>query len=190
MILSQLFVKQTNSPLGSIYFVATDRALTGLYLETQSAQCTANARRVNKHDVIDFAIAELTSYFGGGLTSFSTPIEMSGTAFQKTVWNALLDIPFGETRSYSELAEKVGKPRAARAVGTANGKNPLGIFVPCHRVIGADGSLTGYAGGIANKRWLLAHESAVVAGSDKGDFRAGSQLAIPGLTMFLAAAPI
>jgi len=98
-------------------------------------------------------------YFAGDLTALDTlPVETAGTPFQRAVWRALRDIPCGETVSYGKLALKIGAPRAVRAVGLANGSNPVGVVVPCHRVIGADGSLTGYGGGIDRKRWLLEHE--------------------------------
>ncbi|TGD75301.1 methylated-DNA--[protein]-cysteine S-methyltransferase [Mangrovimicrobium sediminis] len=104
------------------------------------------------------ARAQLQAYFGGELKEFDLPLDLAGTGFQCEVWAALQAIPFGVTASYAELAERVGRPRAVRAVGQANGRNPLAIVVPCHRVIGADGSLTGYAGGVARKQWLLRHE--------------------------------
>jgi len=104
------------------------------------------------------AANELLAYFAGNLRVFTVPLDMQGTDFQLRVWNELLKIPYGETRSYAQIAEAVGRPKAVRAVGAANGSNPLAIIVPCHRVIGADGSLTGYAGGVARKRWLLEHE--------------------------------
>ncbi|CAN5473255.1 methylated-DNA--[protein]-cysteine S-methyltransferase [soil metagenome] len=103
----------------------------------------------------------LDRYFGGALTALSTiPWATAGTDFQRRVWAALVDIPAGQTTTYSRLAARIGRPTAVRAMGAANGANPVGIVVPCHRVIGADGSLTGYGGGIARKRWLLAHEGA------------------------------
>jgi methylated-DNA-[protein]-cysteine S-methyltransferase len=101
----------------------------------------------------------LRAYFDGDLTAFDgLPLKMGGTAFQSDVWRALREIPCGETRTYGQIARRIGRPTAVRAVGLANGSNPIGIVVPCHRVIGSDGSLTGYGGGIERKRWLLAHE--------------------------------
>jgi methylated-DNA-[protein]-cysteine S-methyltransferase len=102
--------------------------------------------------------AQLAAYFAGKLLAFDLPLAPRGTEFQRRVWNELLAIPYGDTISYIELARRIGKPSAMRAVGAANGANPLAIVVPCHRVIGADGSLTGYGGGLAAKRWLLDHE--------------------------------
>ena len=103
----------------------------------------------------------LTAYFAGELAALKAiPWTIGGTAFQRQVWNALVEIPLGEATSYARLAERIGQPRAIRAVGTANGANPIAIVVPCHRVIGAGGALTGYGGGVERKRWLLAHEGA------------------------------
>lgn len=104
------------------------------------------------------ALEQLEAYFAGSLTCFDLPLAAGGTPFQQSVWAALLRIPFGQTRSYGRIAADLGVPGSARAVGLANGRNPIAIVVPCHRVIGADGSLTGYAGGLECKRWLLAHE--------------------------------
>ncbi len=103
-------------------------------------------------------IQQLKEYFAGDRTDFDLPIAFAGTDFQHTVWTALRDIPYGETVSYGELAERIGKPTASRAVGLANGKNPIGIIVPCHRVVGSKGDLTGYGGGIERKRFLLDFE--------------------------------
>ena len=109
------------------------------------------------------AFRQLDAYFAGALTRFDLPVRFAGTAFQKRVWTALCDIAFGETTSYGALAARIGRPSASRAVGAANGANPLPIVVPCHRVIGADGSLTGFGGGVEIKRFLLAHEQRVSA---------------------------
>jgi methylated-DNA-[protein]-cysteine S-methyltransferase len=108
--------------------------------------------------VLALAARQLAEYFAGDRRVFELPLAHAGTQFQQLVWRALVAIPFGETRSYGEIARAIGRPAASRAVGAANGKNPFAIVVPCHRVIGASGELTGYAGGMAAKRWLLAHE--------------------------------
>ncbi|MEM7043658.1 MAG: methylated-DNA--[protein]-cysteine S-methyltransferase [Pseudomonadota bacterium] len=118
------------------------------------------------------AFAQLSGYFRGELTAFDLPLHFTGTAFQKTVWQALIDIPYGETTSYGAIARAIGRPTASRAVGAANGANPLPIIAPCHRVIGADRSLTGFGGGLEIKRFLLDHERRV-AGSD------GAQALLP-----------
>jgi methylated-DNA-[protein]-cysteine S-methyltransferase len=107
------------------------------------------------------AIAQLEQYFAGERTEFELELDARGTPFQREVWAALREIPFGETRSYGEIAAAVGRPRAARAVGSANNRNPIAIVVPCHRVVGAGGALVGYAGGLGCKTWLLEHEDAV-----------------------------
>jgi methylated-DNA-[protein]-cysteine S-methyltransferase len=114
-------------------------------------------------DVLRRAAAQLTEYFAGQRRAFDLPLAPRGTGFQRLVWEALTRIPHGETRSYRELACSLGRPSACRAVGAANGQNPISIIVPCHRVIASNGDLTGYAGGLAAKRWLLDHERAPVA---------------------------
>lgn len=137
--------------LGPMRFVARGDALVSLWFVDALEGGDAD-------ELLDRAIEEVDEYFAGKRTDFSIPLAAEGTPFQREVWSALRAIPFGETRSYSDVARAIGKPRAVRAVGAANGKNPLGIVVPCHRVIGADGSLTGYAGGMDRKRFLLALE--------------------------------
>lgn len=109
--------------------------------------------------VLEPACRQLQEYFGGRRTHFDFRLDLQGTPFQITVWNALLEIPFGQTLSYMDLAKRLGDPKAIRAVAAANGQNPLWVVVPCHRVVGSDGSLTGYAGGLHRKNWLLNHES-------------------------------
>ena len=109
-------------------------------------------------DTLAPCVEQLHAYFEGTLTAFDLPLDLRGTPFQRRVWQALLAIPFGATRSYADIARALGDPNAVRAVGTANGRNPIAIIVPCHRVIGSDGSLTGYGGGLWRKEWLLAHE--------------------------------
>jgi methylated-DNA-[protein]-cysteine S-methyltransferase len=108
--------------------------------------------------LVERVAAELAAYFAGRLRRFSVPIAPPGTPFQRAVWQAVAAVPYAETRSYSAIAAEIGRPEAARAVGHANGANPLPIVVPCHRLVGANGSLTGYAGGLAMKRWLIEHE--------------------------------
>ena len=106
---------------------------------------------------------QLDAYFAGELQTFDLPLHMAGTPFQKQVWQGLLTIPYGTTISYAELARRIGRPGASRAVGAANGRNPIGIIVPCHRVIGANGTLTGYGGGLDRKEWLIAHEAGALS---------------------------
>lgn len=109
--------------------------------------------------VLALAAAQLAEYFDGARRDFDVPLAPRGTGFQRLVWRELAKIPYGETRSYGELARALGRPAASRAVGAANGRNPISILVPCHRVIAGSGALTGYAGGLAAKRWLLEHEA-------------------------------
>ncbi|MEM0982428.1 MAG: methylated-DNA--[protein]-cysteine S-methyltransferase [Planctomycetota bacterium] len=125
----------------------------------------------DEHGILDETERQLAAYFAGDLTTFDLPLELFGSSFEVRVWQALREIPFGETTSYGELAESLGSPGASRAVGVANGKNRLAIVVPCHRVIGADGSLTGYGGGLDRKRTLLEHEGALAP--DRGLFADG-----------------
>lgn len=169
------------SPLGPLRLLATDEALVGVRLPNHAvtdgvdelAEAApggdGSADPTGTHDpareVLERAARQLDEYFAGRLRAFSVPLAMSGTPFQREVWRGLLTIPFGERRSYAWLADEIGRPRAYRAVGAANGSNPLGIIVPCHRVVGADGSLTGYGGGLDANRWLLGHERAVAGGA-------------------------
>jgi methylated-DNA-[protein]-cysteine S-methyltransferase len=150
--------KQIDSPLGFITLQANDTGLLGAWFETQTTQPDDLGEQTLQHPILQQAEAALQDYFNGQKKRFNVPIAASGTEFQKRVWQALTTIPFGETRSYQDLANAIGNPKAVRAVGLANGKNPVSILVPCHRVIGSNGKLTGYAGGIERKAWLLKHE--------------------------------
>ena len=144
------------SPIGELVLSGDATALTGLHMGIPAG----GVDRAWRRDPAPFAAAteQLEAYFGGELRAFDLPLAPVGTAFQLEVWQALRAIPYGETRSYGELAATLGKPGASRAVGLANGRNPIAVIVPCHRVIGADGSLTGFGGGLPRKRWLLTHE--------------------------------
>jgi len=148
-------------PIGAL-LVAGDEA--GLHnISFPRGEQAASPAETWRHDEAHFeqAFAQLRAYFGGELTTFDLPLHFTGTAFQKTVWRALMDIPFGETVSYSTVADAIGLPTACRAVGAANGANPISIIAPCHRVIGADRSLTGFGGGLDTKQFLLDHERRV-----------------------------
>ena len=148
-----------DSPIGPLDLIADgDGALTHLLFRGEKH--FEPVHRGLRADPGPFAAAraQLEEYFGGERTTFDLPLAPSGTAFQLAAWAALRAIPYGETRSYAAQARAIGRPTAVRAVGAANGRNPLGIVVPCHRVVGGDGSLTGYGGGIDRKRWLLGHE--------------------------------
>ena len=148
------------SPIGELLLVGDGQALTGLYLIPDRPPAPAiRADAPRDPDALRPAAEQLEAYFAGELTAFDLPLAPSGTPFQRAVWDALLTIPYGETVSYGEIARQIGDPSAVRAVGTANGRNPISIVIPCHRVIGADGSLTGYGGGLERKRALLALEA-------------------------------
>lgn len=141
------------SPIGMIELESNDQGITRLdFCERRQG--------VAPHPILEQAKFQLKEYFKGERQQFDLKIEMHGTDFQKSVWQRLLDIPFGETCSYHDIAKRIGNPKAVRAVGAANGRNPVALVVPCHRVIGSNGTLTGYAGGLERKAWLLRHEAA------------------------------
>jgi len=146
------YVDHFDTPLGVMEVVALDDALLSIYFVDQ-------VQTVHRNIVTESAKQQLLEYFEGRRTRFDLPMAAKGTDFQKRVWDALTTIRFGETCCYADIANKINNPKAARAVGAANGKNPMTIVVPCHRVIGSNGSLTGYAFGVERKAWLLAHES-------------------------------
>ena len=145
-----------DSPLGPLRLYARGDELAALLLPGDMVVPT-NTR---DSDVLAVAAGQLREYFAGHRRDFDLPLAPHGTGFQQRVWTALLAIPFGQTRSYGQVAAAIGRPAASRAVGAANGRNPIAIIVPCHRVIGSSGQLTGYGGGLPAKRWLLAHEGA------------------------------
>jgi methylated-DNA-[protein]-cysteine S-methyltransferase len=147
------------SPIGRLLLTSDGTALTGLYMEpSRKAQSTDGWSEDPRVAPLSAALRQLGEYFAGTRREFDLPLRMRGTEFQQRVWRELTEIPYGQTWSYGELAKRIDNPSASRAVGLANGRNPISILVPCHRVIGADGSLTGYGGGLERKRWLLAHE--------------------------------
>lgn len=150
------------SPLGPMIIAATDAGLAGLWFEGQRHLPESSGwPHSPEHPVLVQAIAQLDDYFGGRRSRFDLPLDLQGgTAFQQSVWQALLAIPAGSTTSYGAISQRVGRPAAVRAVGSAVGRNPVSIVVPCHRVLGRDGSLTGYAGGLERKSALLALEQA------------------------------
>ncbi|WP_028967739.1 methylated-DNA--[protein]-cysteine S-methyltransferase [Sphingomonas phyllosphaerae] len=148
------------SPLGALTMVADDTALVAILWPDDKpgrVRLEATAERPD-HPVLAAAATQLTEYFAGTRTRFDLPLAPRGTAFQRDVWRALDAIPYGETRSYADIAQAIGRPTATRAVGAANGRNPISIVTPCHRVIGRSGALTGFAGGLAAKQHLLALE--------------------------------
>ncbi len=146
------------SPLGALTLVADPRALVGLYFEAHRPAPRVRGARVGSSRVLAQAARELEAYFARPAHRFQLALAPHGTAFERAVWAALREIPVGEVRTYGALARALGRPSAARAVGGAVARNPLSIVVPCHRVVGADGSLTGFAGGLPRKAWLLARE--------------------------------
>lgn len=155
-----MFYTFIDSPLGDLLAVRDEHGLTGLYLPTGKHPKAVDPAWIRDDTAFDDVRAQLAEYFAGERREFTLALNPSGTPFQQRVWAALREIPYGETTSYGKTAATVATPDAARAVGTANGQNPISIIVPCHRVVGANGSLTGYGGGLDAKRWLLAHEAA------------------------------
>jgi methylated-DNA-[protein]-cysteine S-methyltransferase len=151
------------SPIGTLTLFADGAALTGLYMGTPSKMPSFGANWIEDGNVepLQETARQLEQYFAGRLKKFELPLNLHGTPFQKQVWQALTEIPFGETWSYGQLARYVNNPTGYRAVGLANGRNPIAVIVPCHRVIGADGSLTGFGGGLPRKEWLLTHEGSL-----------------------------
>jgi methylated-DNA-[protein]-cysteine S-methyltransferase len=152
------YFSRMDSPIGPVLFLGDEDGLVALHLEKKRYGPEQPAEASRNDDVFAAAREQMAAYFKGDLKEFDVPLAADGTPFQKTVWRALMDIPFGETESYGALAKRIGHDGAARAVGLANGHNPIAIVVPCHRVIGSNGSLTGYGGGIERKKWLLEHE--------------------------------
>ncbi|MCW3073933.1 MAG: methylated-DNA--[protein]-cysteine S-methyltransferase [Flaviaesturariibacter sp.] len=148
------------SPLGVLKIVATDDAIAAIVFTEEGAEAAAS----ETSPVLQQCITQLDEYFSGTRRTFDFPIGQAGTAFQQKVWEGLLAIPYGRTVSYLALSKTLGDAKAIRAVGTANGRNNLAIVVPCHRVIGSNQSLTGYAGGLWRKQWLLEHEAKVANG--------------------------
>jgi methylated-DNA-[protein]-cysteine S-methyltransferase len=152
-----------DSPIGELLLVGDGRALHGLYMqEGRTAIAVQDDWEEADEPFADICV-QLAEYFAGGRTAFDVSLVMTGSPFQRRVWHALRDIPYGETISYGELARRIAVPSASRAVGVANGHNPISVIVPCHRVIGADGSLTGYGGGVERKRVLLELEAGVLS---------------------------
>ena len=154
-----LFYTSMDSPIGELLLLGDDRALHGLYMQEGRKPVKIAPRWERSETPFAGVRAQLREYFAGERVVFETPLELNGTPFERRVWRALVDIPYGETVSYGEIAARVDQPSAARAVGLANGRNPIAVIVPCHRVIGADGTLTGYGGGLQRKRLLLELES-------------------------------
>ena len=152
-------------PFGALLLVAGGGSLAEIrWREARAPEGAVEVKGGDGHAVLDAAAGQLEGYFAGERHAFDLPLAPAGTPFQRRLWARLAEVPYGRTTTYGALAEALGDPRLARAVGAANGANPLPIVVPCHRVIGSDGSLTGFAGGLEAKRWLLAHEGRAVQG--------------------------
>ena len=150
------------SPIGRLRHTGTESALSGLFMEAHDDGFAGFRDAVRDGAPLREARRQLEEYFGGERREFSLVLDADGTEFQRSVWRVLRGIPYGETASYGDIAKRIRNPKAVRAVGLANGRNPISIIVPCHRVIGADGSLTGYGGGLERKRFLLALEKRVL----------------------------
>jgi methylated-DNA-[protein]-cysteine S-methyltransferase len=162
MVMMQ-FTKTIVSPVGALKLIVSDAGLSAVLWENDDPKRVrvGGLTAAPEHPILAQAERELRAYFAGERASFSVPLDAAGTEFQKKAWAALLTIPYGETRSYGELARQIGNPKASRAVGAANGRNPISIIVPCHRAIASDGALTGFAGGLEAKRYLLSLETRV-----------------------------
>lgn len=158
------------SPIGPLTIVAVEGSLYGIHLPGPHDPAAAAGQERPGEPVLRESARQLEEYFRGERRQFDLPLHLEGTPFQVAAWNALLAIPFGQTRSYGEQARALGRPTATRAVGAANGRNRFTIVVPCHRVVGSDGRLTGYAGGLPVKQWLLQHEARVLGSSLAGPF--------------------
>jgi methylated-DNA-[protein]-cysteine S-methyltransferase len=159
LIMTTSFLEHA-SPLGSLLLAATERGLCGLYFEQHRYfDGPQDWRRDAAHPLLQRAARQLDDYFAGRRSVFDVPLDLSGTPFQRAVWEALLLLPCGATTTYQQIAHRVAKPNAVRATGTAIGRNPVSIIVPCHRVLGAAGALSGYAGGLERKRFLLGMEA-------------------------------
>lgn len=156
------FSKKIISPLGELYIVASETAL--IALDNNPSELFQKADQVSTHPILDLTEVQLAEYFNGNRIKFEIPLDPKGTPFQQKVWGALLKIPFGKVWSYGEQAQFLKSPKASRAVGGANGKNPIAIIIPCHRVIGSTGKLTGYSGGMDLKIGLLQHEGHQIDG--------------------------
>lgn len=155
---ARIYFTEFASPIGTLRITGTGAALTGVFMESERHASVQDRDAVRDDVPLRDARRQLEEYFAGARREFSLLLDARGTEFQRRVWRALSEIPYGKTATYSDVAKRIHNPNAVRAVGLANGRNPISIIVPCHRVIGADGSLTGYGGGLERKRFLLALE--------------------------------
>ncbi|MEM7139731.1 MAG: methylated-DNA--[protein]-cysteine S-methyltransferase [Actinomycetota bacterium] len=153
-----MHIRHLDSPIGVLTLIGSDAGLTHVLFEGQEPADVGLADdlpEVDDDPTLEQAASQLAEYFAGARQGFDVPLDLRGTDFQVEAWRALAEVPYGETRSYAEQAEAIGRPGAFRAVGSANGRNPIPVILPCHRIVGADGSLTGFAGGLDTKRRLL-----------------------------------
>jgi methylated-DNA-[protein]-cysteine S-methyltransferase len=157
-----MFARATiTAPFGEVSVVASDAGVRFVTFENDAHPKSFVGMTVIddvSHPVVAETVSQLTEYFNGTLTEFDLPLDLVGTEFQVQAWRALASVPFGTTASYAQQAASIGRPAATRAIGAANGRNPVAIVLPCHRIVGADGSLTGFGGGLPVKKWLLEHE--------------------------------
>lgn len=158
-----MYTDYINSPLGWVEFKASEQGITQLIF------CGQEKSTVNTNHITERCKKQLQEYFSGHRQVFDVALDPKGTAFQQQVWHCLAQIPYGVTVSYLDIAKMINRPKGAQAVGGANGRNPISIIVPCHRVVGANGALTGYAGGIERKLWLLKHEGSAIKSSQEND---------------------
>lgn len=160
-----MYYRWLNSPVADLLLTSDGRSLIGLHLKGQKYMPTITSawQEMPQLELFEMARTQLEAYFNNQRFHFDLPLAPQGTEFQKHVWQQLCQIPFGQTRSYADLAQRIGQPTAYRAVGAANGRNPIAIITPCHRVVATNGQLTGYAGGLDRKQWLLQHEQAAIA---------------------------
>ncbi len=156
---SRIFFTSLDSPVGELFLTSNGEAITELFMDKRKGGPKPIDNWLRDDSRFREAADQLRAYFAGELTDFDLPIVTTGAPFQQRVWNELRKIPYGSTISYGELAQRVGNPKASRAVGAANGSNPISIIIPCHRVIGSNGNLTGYGGGIERKKFLLEFEA-------------------------------
>ena len=164
----QYFQSMVTAPFGVVTIVVSDHGVRFvMFAEDAHPKSFAGMNIVTgkSHPILDSAMEQLGEYFEGVRTDFDLPLDLHGTEFQVEAWRSLAQVPFGKTASYAQQAASIGRPKAVRAIGGANGRNPVAIVLPCHRIVGADGSLTGFGGGISVKKWLLEHEQRVIAGT-------------------------
>lgn len=181
----QVYYRYYSSPIGRILLTSDGTALTGLYMAEPADSSAPEPGAEWKRDDSKFVAVcgQLDAYLSGELTDFDLPLRPKGTTFQRRVWQELCKIPYGRTISYLELARRIGQPTASRAVGGANGRNPISIIVPCHRVIASGGGLGGYGGGLDRKRWLLEHEAENLARHPRRTSTPSESTRKPGLVL-------